>query len=151
MYSRWWSRLIGRTTTENITSADLSLPDAMVGEIVSPASPDRSIVTIALRQDSDAREFAGTMLDPTRASDMTNSLTLLRNATFKSYASNVVTYHVGNISWYATLRIYLTRYFLLLLFVVMALSFLSARYAYGWMAWHAHERLKLADTPREEE
>jgi cellulose synthase (UDP-forming) len=151
MYAKWWSRLSGRTITENITSADLSLPHALVGEIVSPVSADRSIVTIALRQDSDAGEFAGTMLDPIRSSGMTNSLTLLRNATFKSYASNVATYHVGNISWYAAMRIYLTRYFLLLLVFVLALSFLLARYAYAWMAWHAHERLKLASVPREED
>jgi hypothetical protein len=47
------------------------------------------------------------------------------------------------------MRIYLTRYFMLLLLVLLALSFLSARYAYGWMAWHAQERLKLAASTRE--
>jgi type IV secretory pathway TraG/TraD family ATPase VirD4 len=82
---------------------------------------------------------------------MTSSISLLRNSKIESYALNGFPYHVGDISWYAMMRIYLTQYFLLLLFVVSALSFLAAYYAYGWMAWHARERLKLVETVRGDE
>jgi cellulose synthase (UDP-forming) len=149
--SRWWSKLLGRTEPASLSPNEGGPPDAMVGETESPASPDRSIVTIVLRQSAAADEFAGTLQDPTLSSDMSRSLSLLRNSAFKSYASNVGTYHVGDISWYATMRIYLTQYFLLLLFLVLALSFLCARYVYGWMAWRAHQRLRLADATREDD
>jgi cellulose synthase (UDP-forming) len=150
-FSRWWSQLFGKTPTESLSPENGGLPDVMVEEAKSPASPDRSIVTIVLRQNSAAAEFAAALLDPSQSSGMTGSYSLLRNSTFRSYESNNATYHVGNISRYATMRIYLTQYFVLLLIVVLALSFLCARYAYGWMAWHADQRLKLAERAREDE
>ena len=151
VFSRWWSGLSGKTPVESMPPNDGGLPDAVIEEAKSPVSPDRSIVTIELRQNSAADELAGAFLDPSLSSGMTGSYSLLLNSTFRSYASNVIAYHVGNISWYATMRIYLTQYFVLLLLVVLALSFLSARYAYGWMAWHAAQRLKLAEITREVE
>jgi cellulose synthase (UDP-forming) len=144
-----WSRLFGKAARQEPYPGDGEFPDAIVEEIESPVSPDRSIVTIVLRRNSDADEFAGTLLDPSGSSDMNGSLTVLRNSTLKSFAMNGATYQVGDISQYAKLRIYLTRYFMLLLFVLLGFIFLSARFAYGWMAWHAQERLKLAAATRD--
>ena len=149
--SRLWSRLLGKQWKENQPSNLGGMPEAFVEEIESPASPDRSIVVVALAKDSSAGVFAEAFLDPSKSPDMTSSISLLRNSKIESYALNGFPYHVGDISWYAMMRIYLTQYFLLLLFVVSALSFLAAYYAYGWMAWHARERLKLAETVRGDE
>lgn len=151
LFSRWWSQIFKKAPEEDPSPNDGGLPDVMVAETKSPVSPDRSIVTIALGVNSAADEVAAVLLDPSQSSNITGSYSLLRNLSFKSYTSRVAAYHVGNISWYATMRIYLTQYFVLLLLVVLALSFLSARYAYGWMAWRAHQRLKLAETAREDE
>ena len=151
IFLRWRSEMFGKTPVESVSPNDGGRPDVMVEETKSPVSPDRSIVTIALRQDSAADEFVGALLDPSKSSGMTDSYSLLRNSTFRSYASNVAAYHVGNISWYATMRIYLTQHFVVLLLVVLALGFLCARYAYGWMAWHAKQRLKPAEMTREDE
>jgi hypothetical protein len=49
------------------------------------------------------------------------------------------------------MRMWITRYFLLLLLTVTALSFLAAYWVYGWMAWHAHQRTRLADTEDSED
>ncbi len=138
-----WSSLMGRVAPAVPTPDDLALGDVLVEEIQSPVSPDRSIVTITLRQDSIADQFAGMFLDTSRPADTGGSLILLRNSTLKSIASDVAPYHVGDISGYARMRIFFTEYFYALLIIALALSFLCARFAHAWMAWHAHERLKL--------
>jgi hypothetical protein len=116
----------------------------MVEEIQSPASPGRSIVLVSLRQSSSADEFAGVFLDRSQSTDMNGSVTLMRNAQFVSYAMGGPVYRVGDITWYAVMRIWLTRHYLLLLIVVTLLSLLAAFWGYGWLSWHAQERLKLA-------
>ena len=60
-------------------------------------------------------------------------------------------YGVGNLTWFSLMRFYITRYFLLLLFVVIALNFICARFVYGWMARRARQRLRLAESTGEEE
>ncbi len=70
---------------------------------------------------------------------------MLRNSKFARYPADGKTYHVGNISWFVLMRIWLTQYFLLLLVVVTALSFLVALWLRGWLNRQARERLKLAD------
>jgi hypothetical protein len=89
--------------------------------------------------------------DPSHSPEITDSVSLLRNTKFESFTANGVSYHVGNISWYAMMHIYLSQYFLVLLLVLSALSFVAAYYAYGWMAWHARERLKLAEMNRDDD
>ena len=139
-----WSRLIGETApTEELPSDDPVPAGAILEGMESPASPDRSIVTIVLQQNSSANEVATAFLDPLRASGIKSSVSVFRDSDFTSYASSAATYHVGRISWYAMMRFYVTQYFLLLLILVLALSFLCARYVYGWMAWRAHQRLSL--------
>src|SRR5260370_9299164 len=92
----------------------------------------RSIVTIVLRENSVADEFAGALLDVSQSSGASGSLSLLRNSTFIPVESNAAAYQVGNISWYSAMRSYLSRNFLLLLLLLFALSYLLAPIAYGW-------------------
>jgi cellulose synthase (UDP-forming) len=142
--------VFGDTSSALEPPSEGGMADAVVQEFRSPSSPDRSIVTIALRQNPIADEFAEALLDPARSSNMAGSLVLVRNGTFGSFASNTTPYSVGEITWFAAVRVYATRYFLLLLLAVIALNFLCARFAYGWMAAHARQRLKLADASRDE-
>ncbi len=145
------SRPFELTATGGAPFDDRGFPDAMIQEIESPASHENSIVTISLRENSAADEFAGAFLDVSRSSGVTGSVSLLRDSTFRSVETNAGAYQVGNVSWYAIMRLYLTHNFLLLLLVVLALSYLSARCVYVWMAWHAAQRLRLAKSTREEE
>jgi hypothetical protein len=50
------SQVFGKTPTEGPLPNDDGLPDVMVDEMESPESPDHSIVTIVLRQNSAAPE-----------------------------------------------------------------------------------------------
>jgi cellulose synthase (UDP-forming) len=143
--SPWWSRWTGSADSQEQPSNNNGIPDALVEEIQSPASPDRSIVLIALRQEPAADSFAAVLLDRSQSRDMTGSASLLVNSRFQSYSVRGRTYRVGAISWYATMRIWLTQYFLPLLAVVTVLSLVIARWINGWLARHAHQRLSLAE------
>jgi cellulose synthase (UDP-forming) len=145
VWSRWWPRLLGNPATPSQPSNLGSVPDALIEEIQSPASPDRSFVLITLKQNSSAEAFAGAFLDRSQSRDMSGSVSLLRNAKFESYLIDGNTYHVGDISPFALMRIYLTQYFLLLLLLVTLLSFVLARWVHGWLTLAARERLKLAE------
>jgi len=121
------------------------VPDALVEEIQSPASPDRSIVLVELKNDAAAETFAEIFLDRSQTDDITGTVSLLHNSKFESYAMDGPTYHMGNLSWYAQMRIWLGRHFLLLLLLVSALTFLVAWWIYGYLARRVRERLKLAE------
>ncbi len=143
--SPWWPRLLGKPPSQDVPQNGSGMPGALVEEIQSPSSPDRSIVLVALKQNASADDFADVFSDRSQSQDITGTVSLLRNSQFMSYAMNGVTYHVGDITWFVLMRIWLTRHFLLLLFAVTALSFLAAFWVYGWMSWHARERLRLAN------
>jgi cellulose synthase (UDP-forming) len=121
------------------------VPDALVEEIQSPASPDRSIVLVELKNDAAAEAFADVFLDRSQTDDITGTVSLLHNSKFESYAIDGATYHIGNLSWYAQMRIWLGRHFLLLLLLVSALTFVAAWWIYGYLARRVRERLKLAE------
>ena len=145
--TRWLAGLMGRTVRQDTPSNATGVPDAIVEGIRSPSSPDRSVVLVALRDDAAADSFAATFLERSQSTEINGSVSLLRNSIFHSYAMDENVYHVGDISRYAVLRIWLAKNFLLLLLAATALSLLVGYWAYGWLSWHAHERLKLADKP----
>jgi cellulose synthase (UDP-forming) len=149
--TRRWESLIGKPLTAEPSGDDNNPNDAVIEEIESPASAKDSIVTITLRQDSVVDDFAKVLRDPSRQADIDSSLVVFRSSKLTGLASHSATYHVGDISLFSVMRLYLTHYFMLLLVVVLSLCFLSARYAYGWMAWHAQERLKLARPDRDDD
>jgi cellulose synthase (UDP-forming) len=146
VWSRRWLQALGTSATPRLPSNEGGVIDALIEEIQSPASPDRSFVLVALKQDSSVEEFAGVLLDRSQSRDMSGSVSLLRNSKFQSYAMDGTTYHVGTISHFALMRIYLTQHFLLLLLLVTLLSFVMARWVHSWLTLAARERLKLAET-----
>jgi cellulose synthase (UDP-forming) len=146
VFSRSWAYLLGGTAMPRQPSNLGGVPDAVMEEIQSPVSPDRSFVLILLEQNSSANAFTGAFLDRSHPQNMNGSVSLLRNSKFESYRMDGNTYHVGNISHFALMRIYLTRYFLSLLLVVTLLSFVVARWVHGWLTLASRERLKLAET-----
>jgi cellulose synthase (UDP-forming) len=145
-WSLSWAHLFGDPAMPSHPSNAGGIPDAVMEEIQSPVSPDRSFVLILLRQNSAADAFAGVFLDRSQSQDMNGSVSLLRNSKFESYRMDGSAYHVGNISHFALMRIYLTQHFLLLLLVATLLSFVLARWVHGWLIRASRERLKLAET-----
>jgi len=143
---RWWSKLFGHHDIQKLPSNVDGMPDAMIEEIKLPFSTDRSIVLIALKSDSSTDSLESVFLDRSQSRDITDSVSLLRNSQFTSYQVSGEVYHVGDLSWIAMMRIWLTQYFVELLLVVTALSFLLASWLRNWLNRHAEERLKPAET-----
>jgi len=144
--SRLWSKFDKDAVKVEVPSSADGVPDALIEEIKSPSSLDRSIVVIALKDNASADAFAGVLLDRSHSGDIAYSVSLLRNTAFESYPVDVSTYHVGNISTYAIMRIWLTQHFILLFIAVTSLSFLVALWAREWLRERARERLRLAET-----
>jgi cellulose synthase (UDP-forming) len=144
-FFRWWSRLLQEPVIPNLAlTGDEGLPDAIIEEIESPASASRSIVLVELKDEMSADQFAAVFLARSQSDEIAQSVSLLRGDRFSSYAMAASEYHVGNISTYSMMRIWLTRYFVFLLLLVTALSLAIATWAYAWLRYHARERLKLA-------
>jgi cellulose synthase (UDP-forming) len=148
-----WNALIGKPPIDNLSTL-AGVPDVLVQEAMSPASPDRTIVMIALRQDSSVDPFASVFLDRSQTRDMTGPVSLLIRSglgsglgyRLQSYPVAGERYHIGEATPYVRLRIWFGESYLLLLFAVTPLTLLVALWTYGWMARRAHERLKLGDS-----
>jgi cellulose synthase (UDP-forming) len=142
---RIWARFTANALKDNVPSNNGGIPDALIEEIKSPSSLDRSIVIIALQDSATADTFASVLLDRSHSGDIADSVSLLRNGRFESYPVESDAYHVGNIFWYARMRIWMTQNFLWLLLVVSALTFFMAASIRNWLREHANERLKLGE------
>lgn len=142
---RLWSKVTASQFKNNIPSNRGGIPDALIEEIKSPSSPDQSIVLIILQNNAAANTFSTTLLDRSHSGDIGGSVSLLRNAKFESYSVGANSYYVGNISWYARMRIWMAQYFLLLLLVVSALTFFVSISIRDWFNVRTAERLKQED------
>jgi cellulose synthase (UDP-forming) len=140
-----WARLTANPLRDKAPSNRGGIPAALIEEIKSPTSLDRSIVLIALQDSATGDSLASVLLDRSHSGDIADSVSLLRNERFESYPVVSDAYHVGNISWYARMRIWMTQNFLWLLLVVSALTFFMAAYIRSWLSAHADERLKLGE------
>jgi cellulose synthase (UDP-forming) len=139
-----WNALLGKPPIADLSTV-AGVPDVLVQEAMSPASPDRSIVMVALRQDSSADPFAAAFLDRSQTRDMNGPVSLLIGSRLQSYPAAGARYHIGEVSDYVGLRIWFGESYLLLLLAVTPLTLLVALWIYGWMARRAHERLKLGE------
>ena len=140
-----WSRLLGSPDIQSRPSDQGDIPAALIEEIESP-SRDRSFVLIALRSDETSQSFSNIFLDESLSHDLTSTVSLLRRGAFESYAIDGPTYHAGSISGYAMMRLWFTRYFLLLLIVVTVLSLVLASWVCQWLRRRAQLRLRLSAT-----
>ncbi|KAA6463406.1 UDP-forming cellulose synthase catalytic subunit [Acidobacteria bacterium AB60] len=143
--ARKFPLLFGETVSDFNPAAVGTSADAVIQEIRSPASRDRSIVTIVLSQESAANEVSDLLLDSSRSSEMAGGLVTVRNSTFSSFQTSAEAYHLGEVSWFALVRKYAVRYYLLLLVLLVSIHFLCARIVYGWMRRHARERLMASE------
>ncbi len=141
-----WSKLSGAPFIPSRPSNDGTPLAALIEEIESPSSPDRSLVLIALSSDEIPAAFSNAFLDKTLSNGLTGAVSLLRAGKFESYAMNGATYQTGAISWFALMRLWLTRYFLLLLVVVTGLNLVVASWIREWLSRRAQDRLRLAAT-----
>jgi cellulose synthase (UDP-forming) len=140
---RTWQRLTGEIDRDNRPSNIGGIPDLIIEGIESPFYTGRSIVLLEIRNDGAVDEFANVFLERSQSSDIAHSMALLRNAKFSSYQMGARTYHVGTISSYSQLRIWLAEHFWLLLCVVCVVGLLLAAWINEYLTWLAASRLEV--------
>jgi cellulose synthase (UDP-forming) len=119
--------------------------DLMIEGLESPSYPGRSIVLLSLRNPQAVDEFADAFLERSQSSDISGSVSLLRNGKFNSFDMNTSTYHVGDISWYALMRLWFAQHFWLLLAAVSLLSLPLAGWIRDYLVWLAAKRVSVED------
>lgn len=145
LWSDLWSEVSGTPAPARAFPSGNGTPDALVEEIESPASPQRSFVLITLRDSNSSDSFSAVLLDRSQSDDLRGAVSTLQEGKFKSYAGDGPSYHIGNISWFATMRIWLAQYFLLLLLLVSAMTFIFAVWMRDWFSEQARVRLGPAE------
>jgi cellulose synthase (UDP-forming) len=130
--------------SEDSTAAldQAAMPEALIEGIASPYGDGRSLVVVALRDDRAEKTFEDVFLDRSQSSDIANSVSLLQAGHFASYNVDTPGYHIGTISWYTRMRIWLTDQFVLLVLIVSLLSLVLATWAREYLAARAALRLE---------
>jgi cellulose synthase (UDP-forming) len=142
---RWWYRITGQAIPDQDFARDSGLADSVIEGIQSPYASDRSLVAVAIRDDSVESVFADRFLERSQSSDISHTVSVLRGERFLSYEVNVPHYHVGNISRYTAMRIWLTQYFWVLLVGVVLCSVILGRWLRDSLQARADERLNPAN------
>jgi len=140
--SRLLNKYLPNANPESLPSNMGGAPDLMMEGIESPFYPGRSIVIVSLRNDDAVEEFADVFLERSQSSDISHSVSLLLNRQFTSYAMESSAYHVGYISKYSLMRIWMAEHFWVLLCVVMLMSLIIAAWTRDYLAWLAATRLQ---------
>ncbi|WP_245536188.1 UDP-forming cellulose synthase catalytic subunit [Terriglobus roseus] len=141
---RWWYQITRQTLPDQDFARDTGLADSVIEGIQSPYATDRSLVAVAMRDDSVEPMFADLFLERSQSSDISRTVSVLRGNRFLSYDLNVARYHVGNISWYTGMRIWLTQYFFILLIGVALCAMILSRWLRDSLQKRADERLSSA-------
>jgi cellulose synthase (UDP-forming) len=139
----YWRKVRGVFYEQPMPSNADGMPEMMIEGIESPYFHGRSIVVMSLRNDDAVDDFADVFLERSQSSDIAQTVSLLRNGKFSSYAMESPEYHVGNIAKYPLMRVWLTEHFWVLLLVVCLLSLALATYARDYLALLAEQRLQV--------
>jgi cellulose synthase (UDP-forming) len=138
-----WKKLLRRNQADAQPSNDDVIPSAVVEGIQSPYAAGRSVVMIALRDDDAEEEFTTAFLDRSQSSDVAHSISLLRGGHFASYDVESSYYHVGDISRYTLMRIWMTEYFWGLLLTLACFSWILASWTRDYLVRRAAIRLEV--------
>jgi len=141
-FEKYWRRLTGASAEGQVPSSANGLPDLVIEGIESPSFPGRSIIVMSLRNDDAVDNFTDAFLERSQSSDIAQTVSLLRNGKFSSYAMDTPAYHVGNISAYSLMRVWLAENFWILLLVLFGFSLVLARYARDYLALLTADRLQ---------
>ncbi len=141
--SQLWLKLVPGAARSSVPTNIGGLPAMMLEGIESPFYPGRSIVVVALRNDDAVEQFANVFLERSQSSDISHSVSLLRDKQFESYAMESAVYHVGYISKYSLLRIWLVEHFWILLVVVTLLALIMSAWIRDYLVWLAASRLSV--------
>jgi cellulose synthase (UDP-forming) len=139
----YWRKLTGAASEDRVPSNADGAPEMMIEGMESPFFRGRSIVVMALGSDDAVDDFADVFMERSQSSDISQTVSLLRNGKFTSYALETPEYHVGNISSYPLMRIWFAEHFGVLLLAVFLFSLVLATYARDFLVLQTASRLQV--------
>jgi cellulose synthase catalytic subunit (UDP-forming) len=120
------------------------LPEAVIEGAEWPAGSGRSVVVVSVRDKQSAARFLAAYPDPSKASEITGSVSVLDGGKFTSYRIGDEVYYNGSRSpWMAT-RLILAAFPWLLILAVTAVSVVMAGMVRTMLRQKAKERLLVA-------
>ena len=103
LQNAWWKvRSSDHVQTNQLETAG-GLPDAMIEGIEWPSGSNRSVVVIALRDQTVTPKFLNVFLKTSQSSHISQSVSVLQGDQFTSYRIGNEFYHVGSIPWWTGL------------------------------------------------
>jgi len=118
-------------------------PDGFVEELASPLHKGRTAVVLGISGlEAGLNAFETALAGGAGIERIQGSLSLLQGNRFHSFDLTPRAYTLGDLPWYAYLRFWLARHYLLIPLILLALAFLlSARIA-AWLEERARFRVE---------
>jgi cellulose synthase (UDP-forming) len=138
-----WRSLLRRPDESAQLLQPGTAPDAILEGLESPFAPGHSLVLVALRDDAAEKTFTDVFYDRAQSGDIHGSVSLLRGTHFLAADIPTPGYHLGTISAYTRMRIWMADYFVLLLLGVSLLSLLLASWIRQYLTDRAAQRLQI--------
>ena len=138
---QWWWKL-GNQRSGVIDSIGQP-PDAIIQGIESPWHPERSVVTITLKQSESALPFTEAFWKVSGSSDIGESVSVLHGSAFSSYRVGDRFYHVGHLPWWERLRYWLREF----PWLIVPLTFILGLFVVPWIRIRLDKRAKARLNP----
>jgi cellulose synthase (UDP-forming) len=128
MRPKWWGDLGASKDRSALTGSLAETPDALIQEIQSPWSPDRSIISITLQNDDAAQVFASSFMTASASGDISQSVSVLHGRSFSSYRIGDEVYYVGQLRWWSLIRYRLRQF----PWLIVVLTFVLGLFVVPW-------------------
>jgi cellulose synthase (UDP-forming) len=145
MRPNWWWKL-GRPQNEVGFMASLGeLPDALIQEVESPWTGNRSVVTIAFKDDDSALGFSSAFINSSASGDISESVSVLHGSEFTSYRLGTRFYHVGSLPLWSHVRYWLKEF----PWLIVLLTFVLGMFVVPWTMARLDHRVRARLDARE--
>jgi cellulose synthase (UDP-forming) len=122
----WWKvRSSDRVQSGELETAG-GLPDALIEGIEWPSGSNRSVVVVALRDNTVVPNFLSVFLKTSQSSDISQSVSVLHGSRFVSYRIGNDVYRVGSLSLWIQLNMLFSDYQWLMVISTVLFCFLMA-------------------------
>jgi len=122
----WWKvRSSDRVQSGELETAG-GLPDALIEGIEWPSGSNRSVVVVALRDNTVVPNFLSVFLKTSQSSDISQSVSVLHGSRFVSYRIGNDVYRVGSLSLWIELNMLFSDYQWLMVISTILFCFLMA-------------------------
>jgi cellulose synthase (UDP-forming) len=140
---QWWWKIARGNQRSGLIESIASLPDALIQGIQSPWNGQRSIVTITLKQDDSAANFADAFWKVSGSGEISENVTVLRGSNFASFRVGDRFYHVGHLPWWDHLRYWFRAF----PWIIVPLTFVLGLFIVPWIRLRLDKRAKARLNP----